>query len=98
MIPLRDDQPSNTFSFVTLVLIAINAWVFFAWQIRVGIDESVMHAALVPAKFTHAATPAAFAPMLASMFMHGSIMHIVGNMWFLWIFGDNVEDAMVHFR
>lgn len=99
MFPIRDDQPTKRFPALTLLLIAINLWVFASWQLRVGIDRSVMLAALVPAEVTQGA-PVGFslAHMLASMFMHGSWMHLIGNMWFLWIFGNNIEDATGHFR
>ena len=98
MFPLYDDQQTKTFPFVTILLVAVNAWIFAAWQLRVGIEKSVHLAALVPAEWSHAPTPISFSHMLASMFMHGSWMHLIGNMWFMWIFGNNVEDAVGHFR
>ena len=98
MIPLRDDQPTRTFACITVVIIAINAWVFAGWQVPVGIERSVLHAAMRPVEFTHSPTPESFGHLISSMFMHGSWMHLIGNMWFLWIFGNNIEDAMGHFR
>src|SRR5438067_8802094 len=98
MIPLRDDQPTRTFAFITVVIIAINAWVFAGWQVPVGIERSVLHAAMRPVEVTHSPTPESFGHLISSMFMHGSWMHRIRNMWFLWIFGNNIEDAMGHFR
>jgi membrane associated rhomboid family serine protease len=93
MIPLRDDEPGKTFPVITLLLIAINAFVFIGWQLRVGIEQSVYLAALVPAELTGANASESYVHLLSSMFMHGSWMHLIGNMWFLWIFGNNIEDA-----
>jgi len=67
-----------------------NFLVFFGWQARVGLEESVMLAGFFPVELTHHA-PGGVTHLFTSMFMHGGIMHLVGNMWFLWIFGDNVE-------
>jgi membrane associated rhomboid family serine protease len=93
MLPLYDDQTTRRFPFVTILLIAANVLVFAGWQLRVGLDESVQLAALVPAELTRAPGLHAFTTVLTSMFMHGGWAHLLGNMWFLWIFGNNVEDA-----
>ena len=92
MIPLYDANPTHRFPVVTVVIIAANLAVYFLWQIRVGLEESVALAALVPAEFSHSGQPAPWRDLFTSMFMHGGIMHLLGNMWFLWIFGDNVEN------
>jgi membrane associated rhomboid family serine protease len=105
MIPLRDRNPSGTFPFVTIMLIVINALVFF-YQLSLGdkLNTFLMHYALVPAKlFYYGEVPAlsvgpVLLPFVTSMFFHGGWLHIVGNMWFLWIFGDNVEDRLGHAR
>jgi membrane associated rhomboid family serine protease len=99
MIPLHDENPTERFPWMTILLIVINGVVFFAWQMgSVGLEQSVKLAAFVPAKLqTHgvlAGTPTIF----SSMFMHGGIMHLVGNMWFLWLFGNNIEDRSGPFR
>ncbi len=94
MIPLRDDSPTHRFPILTVVIIAVNAAVYFIWQSRIGLDESVSLAAFVPDEFTTAmarSRPAPWRDLFTSMFMHGGLMHLFGNMWFLWIFGDNVE-------
>lgn len=90
MIPLFDDTRAHRFPFVTIALIVTNIIVFFAWQARIGMEESVMLAGFFPVELTHHA-PGGVLHLFTSMFMHGGVMHLVGNMWFLWIFGDNVE-------
>ena len=92
MIPLYDDNPTHRFPFVTVLIIAANVAVYFLWQTRIGLEQSVALAAFVPAEFTLGAQPAPWRDLFTSMFMHGGIMHLLGNMWFLWIFGDNVEN------
>jgi membrane associated rhomboid family serine protease len=92
MIPLRDVIPTRTTPYVTIVLIAINALVFF-YQVALGdaVEEFVLAFALIPAAFS-------WVTVLTSMFLHGGFLHFGGNMLYLWIFGDNVEDRMGHGR
>ena len=93
MFPLRDVIPSSTTPGVTIGLIAANAAVFL-FQLTVPVDSTETFFrlyGLVPAEFTW---PTAF----TSMFLHAGWMHVLGNMLFLWIFGDNVEDRMGHGR
>ena len=92
MIPLRDVIPSRTTPYVTFALIAVNALVFF-YQLTMGeaIEEFVLYFGLIPAAFSWVA-------VLTSMFLHGGLLHFGGNMLYLWIFGDNVEDRMGHGR
>lgn len=92
MIPLYDDNPTHRFPFVTVIIIAVNVAVYFLWQMRIGLEESVALGAFVPTEFTGGAQPAPWRDLFTSMFMHGGFMHLLGNMWFLWIFGDNVEN------
>ncbi len=94
MIPLYDDNPTKRFPVMTLLLIAANAFVFFYWQLgTAGLEQSIRLAAFIPAN-TEAHGIVSQAPsLISSMFMHGSVWHLVGNMWFLWIFGNNVEDV-----
>src|SRR5437763_9113105 len=93
MIPLRDIIPSRTVPYITITIIALNA---LAWLFEVSLSPEVLEQFLriygvVPADFT--------APtLITSMFLHGSWMHVIGNMWYLWIFGDNVEDRVGHGR
>jgi membrane associated rhomboid family serine protease len=89
MIPLRDSQPSRHTPVVTILLIAINAAIFF-FQISLsgGTRRSfMMEYAMIPARLE-------WFTLATSMFLHGGWLHIIGNMWFLWIFGDNVEDIL----
>lgn len=106
MIPLRDDQPIRRFPFLTLALIAANVFLFFYEaslppHLR---QELVMRRGLVPALVTHLPDlgPRALAPgvlsFFSSMFLHGDLIHLGGNMLFLWIFGKKVEEAMRHLR
>jgi membrane associated rhomboid family serine protease len=93
MLPLRDDIPSSTRPTVTYLLIAANVLAFL-WELS-GAD--VLPWTLVPARFT--ADPASNAvTVLTAMFLHGGWLHLLGNMLYLWIFGDNVEDRLGHGR
>ena len=93
MIPLRDVIPSRTTPYITVTIILINA---LAWFYEVSLPERALNHFL----FVYGVVPAAFAPvtLITSMFLHGSWSHILGNMWYLWIFGDNVEDRVGHGR
>ena len=92
MIPLRDIIPSRTTPYITIGLIALNALVFF-YQLTLGpqVEEFVLYYGLVPAAFS-------WLTVVTSMFLHGGLLHFGGNMLYLWIFGDNVEDRMGHGR
>ena len=101
MLPLRDYLPTQKVPYVNYALIGINLVVFVVELLTAtdGTDSSVLVAqgALVPAHLF--ANPAAAAPTLLShMFLHASFLHVGGNMLYLWIFGDNVEDALGHVR
>lgn len=93
MLPISDENPTKRFPFVTVLLIAANLAVFFAWQMQTGLPRSVALAGLVPTQLHPISLPGV-EHLFSSMFMHGGIMHLLGNMWFLWIFGDNVEDEI----
>jgi len=93
MLPLRDNIPSATRPTVTWGIIAANLLVFLC-ELS---SPDVLSFALVPARFT--ADPAGNAfTILTSMFLHGGWAHVLGNMLYLWIFGDNVEDRLGHVR
>jgi membrane associated rhomboid family serine protease len=101
VLPLRDHLPTRTFPFINYSLIAANVAVFAlevnATAAGVREDDVARQWGLVPLRLVD--DPAGAVPtVLTSMFMHGSLSHIVFNMLFLWIFGDNVEDAMGHVR
>jgi membrane associated rhomboid family serine protease len=93
MFPIRDHNPSSRTPFVTYALIAINVAVFISyWPLfsnPPALEAFFARWALVPAR----AQPLGF---VTSMFLHGGLMHLAGNMLFLWIFGDNLEDKLGH--
>jgi membrane associated rhomboid family serine protease len=98
MIPLRDTVPSSRFPIVTVSLIGVNVLVFLA-EINmdaVALERFFQAWGIVPLRFTHARLQSGgnYFTLLSSMFLHGGWMHIIGNMWSLWIFGDNIEDRM----
>lgn len=107
MIPIHDDNPTTTRPVVTIGLIAVNALVFL-WQLTLtpSQQEMAIYAfGMIPAVLLQGVTlPPEIAgtpPVLTvvtSMFMHGGWMHLLGNMLYLWIFGNNVEDACGHGR
>ena len=92
--PYKDDNPRILFPFVTYTIIGINSLVFI-YQYLILPPESLGHIIN-----TYALTPAApsVITVFTSMFMHGGLMHIIFNMWFLWIFGDNIESVLGHKR
>ena len=95
MIPLRDTQPSYSTPLVTLALIVVNSVIFFR---QVSLDEfSLNHLIAVygmtPARFEWGQADQAMT-LFTSMFLHGGWLHLLSNMWFLWIYGDNVEDIL----
>jgi membrane associated rhomboid family serine protease len=106
MLPIRDDAPRTTTPYVTYLLVALNVVVFLFEVSLAPRSRSVFlfQFGFVPEEVTAfvrggAGTPvAAFLPALTSMFLHASWLHIIFNMWALWIFGDNVEDHLGHFR
>src|SRR5664279_1044371 len=91
MFPLRDTQPSYSKPVVTVLLIVVNILVFL---FEISLDpytrnDFIAAYGLVPDHFS-------LLSVLTSMFLHGGWLHVLGNMWFLWIFGDNVEDILGH--
>jgi len=101
VIPLRDDLPTSRAPVLTVGLIAANVAAFLWQQLGIGMEASVAWGGLVPARLLGLVPPAEgagllppVATLLTSMFLHGSFAHIAGNMLFLWVFGNNVEDAL----
>lgn len=104
MFPLKDNIPAERFPAVNLWLIIVNALAFL-YELSLGpaLDNFIMVHGFVPARFmaeqaANPFDPGRFVPIFSSMFLHGNLLHIVANMWMLWIFGDNVEDRMGHGR
>ena len=106
-IPLKDLNPSRTYPFVNVTLILANITVFIyelgleATLPRRAFEALLLSYSTVPARFPaflsgHASFEVSFAPLVSSMFLHYDFLHIAGNMLFLWIFGDNVEDFFGH--
>src|SRR5215831_13877692 len=91
MFPLKDTEPSYSKPVVTFILIVINLLVFlFEMSLDPYTRNTFISAyGMIPDEFT-------WRTLLTSMFLHGGWMHVLGNMWFLWIFGDNVEDILGH--
>lgn len=89
MLPLRDVNPSRSFPILTFFIIALNVWFFWEnYQSNETFAEALLEYGYVPA------APFSMERVLTSMFMHGSWLHLILNMWVLWVFGDNVEDAL----
>ncbi len=105
MFPIRDDNPTRRFSLVTILLILANALVFL-WELSLGggeaLDSFYFHFGFVPGVLTGTSAPPSgtlspyFLTVLTSMFVHGGWAHLLGNMLYLWIFGNNVEDTFGH--
>ncbi len=110
MIPIRDDTPRFSTPVVTYFIIILNAVVWlYEWLIQVqspaALEALVYQFGVVPRHETailsgsaHLSPAVALFPILTSMFMHAGWLHVIGNMWFLWIFGDNIEDYLGHFK
>ncbi len=97
MFPIRDHNPSGRMPYVTYALIAANVAVFIMyWPLMSdprALTEFYIGWAMIPAKVSYAG---AYHTLITSTFLHGGIMHLAGNMLFLWVFGDNLEDEMGH--
>ena len=104
MIPLRDSVPRRTYPFANNFLILLNVAVFFL-QLSQGpaLEAFVTRWAFIPDRLLHPAAwgmplSASLGTILTAMFLHGGFLHLAGNLLYLWIFGDNVEDALGHVR
>ena len=107
MFPIKDDQPRYSTPYVNTFLIVLNILIFFyQWTLgpRAGnafarvYGEVPSHLAAFLSGSPRYTLPDVIVPFFTSMFLHGSWMHVLGNMWFLYIFGDNVEDYLGHFK
>jgi membrane associated rhomboid family serine protease len=100
VIPIRDNIPSKTTPYVTWAIIAANCYVFYLEITAMslgGFDNFINHWAVIPAHL-FAAPSKYWYTLITAAFLHGGWMHIIGNMVFLYIFGDNVEDRMGHVK
>jgi membrane associated rhomboid family serine protease len=105
MIPYKDDNPSGTVPVVTVALIAVNVAVFLFFRVQGGavFQAAVFELCLIPRELWSGSLPGSeshfpWTGFLTSMFMHAGWLHLGGNMLYLWIFGDNVEDRLGHAR
>ncbi len=107
MIPLHDQNPTRRFPFVTIALIVICVLAFL-WQVGLGdraLHREILGLGAIPALLTGDArlppelyqVPAAIT-LITSLFLHGGWFHLIGNMLYLWVFGNNIEDVLGHFR
>lgn len=97
MFPIRDHNPSGRVPYVTYTLMALNILVFLSY-LPIQSDNRALYEfynayALIPARID---AGQGYAGLITSQFLHGGWMHIAGNMLFLWIYGDNIEDEMGH--
>jgi membrane associated rhomboid family serine protease len=98
VIPLKNDIRAETFPTLTLALILADVFAF-VWQIAVGPDQSIAFFGAVPRAIVHGGLHEGlpvWITLVTAMFLHGSFLHLAGNMLFLWIFGGNVEDRLGH--
>lgn len=105
IIPLKDSTKANRFPIVNVTLIVINVLIFI---FQLGLSENTLNLVVynfgvIPKVYTTNPLPALFisnpywiVPLFSSMFFHGGLLHILGNMLYLWVFGDNVEDKLGH--
>ncbi len=101
MIPYKDDNPIYSFPFLTIAIIGLNTGIYI-WQITSPLSEEIpfWYGAIPHSILTmKSAQPVApFITLFTSMFLHGSLFHLIGNMLYLWIFGNNIEDRLGHIR
>jgi len=105
MLPIRDDIPSSRFPAVTVAIIVVNVLVFLR-ELQLGpqLEDMLVSFAIIPARYTQPEVAQLFTvpqqvfALFSSMFLHGGWLHLLGNMWTLWIFGDNVEDRLGRVR
>ena len=105
MIPIRDENPARTTPYVTIALLVANVAVFVLQMLQPPeAQQAIVYAwGAIPRDITQGfdllpAIPVAWLTLFSSMFMHGGLMHLGGNMLYLWIFGNNIEDALGHVK
>lgn len=105
MIPYKDENPTSTAPIVTVALIVANVLVFLFFKVQGGaaFRSAVVEFGLIPRELWSGNLPGSTGiipplSLLTSMFMHGGWLHLIGNMLYLWIFGDNIEDYLGHIR
>ena len=98
MIPIRDEIRTKRVPYINYILIAINIIVFLlmVFSSNKATEAMVMNNALIPARLTQGFSIGALKTLVTSLFMHAGWMHLISNMLYLWIFGDNIEDRLGH--
>ena len=104
--PLKDENPTKTFPYMTILLISVNCIIFFIGLTYGQYNRNIINHkyGVIPFEITHAVDlhpPILLGPyitLITSLFLHGSFLHLLGNMWFLWIFGNNIEDVVGRFK
>lgn len=104
--PLKDENPTKTFAYMTVILIIVNCLVFFAMIAAGSYYRGVFVAkyGVTPYEITRAvdinpkSAVSPYLTLVTSLFLHGSLFHLISNMWFLWIFGNNIEDVVGHLK
>ncbi len=95
MFPIRDHNPSYKLPIITLLIILANVYVFFLEITSPDLEKFVYQYALVP-QTVNFFNPQSLVQFFSSMYLHGGWLHLISNMWFLWIFGDNIESTFGH--
>jgi membrane associated rhomboid family serine protease len=102
VIPFKDDNPTRTFPYVTIFIIGLNIAVYIMEALSPENSQQIVYSyGAIPYAITHFRSTQPISPVLTiftSMFMHGGILHIAGNMLYFWIFGNNIEDVLGHVR
>ena len=105
LLPLRDENPTRRVPVVTIIIIALNCLIFlFQVLSPQGLDYYTLKMGAIPYEITHFKTldhgsrVSPFLSLVTAMFLHGGLFHLLGNMLYLWIFGNNVEDFLGSFR
>jgi membrane associated rhomboid family serine protease len=104
--PLKDENPTKQFAYMTLLMIILNCLIFFIHLAGGRYYRSLMATkfGVVPFEIVNVVDlntkviGGPYITLITSQFLHGSFLHLIGNMWFLWIFGNNIEDIVGHFR
>ena len=97
MFPIRDTKTSGQFPIINLAIILANLYVFIQELITPNLDLFIKKYALIPAYINFFNTQTLM-PLITSLFIHAGFLHILSNMWFLWIFGDNIEARIGHLK
>jgi membrane associated rhomboid family serine protease len=104
-IPLRDENPTSRFPFITVFFITLNILIFFYQLLSPqGLEYHIVRMGAIPYEITHFTSltdlPRISPPvsLFSAMFLHGGLLHLLGNMLYLWIFGNNIEDYLGHFK